>query len=336
MHNKKLEELIIEFANYLKYDLGYSDETVYAYKKDLFYIYDILELNIKKLKKKYEAYRIVDITKDEMSKLKYFLRSGNAKGVKRVNSKRTIARKISSLNSFYKFLEEEKKLITKSQNIMLNVKMPKLDEKELLRPDLEQIIKLFNHIRDRNYRKSKPPLPEDFEKRSMILFFHVLFNSMVRREEITKIKVKDVDIRNKRIKVIGKGNKERFADIDSNTIEMIEEYIGYVKLSKEDFLIRNRFNKKINKRSVGKRIKTFVKELELPEWITPHKIRKASASIGNETGLSIEHLQRNLGHKDIKTTQLYVLIDDKKKKEAFEKSHPMISIQEKLNQKLVN
>ena len=146
---------------------------------------------------------------------------------------------------------------------------------------------------------------------------------MARRIEMIRIKIKDIDFENNRIKLIGKGNKERIVPIDEDIIKLIKEYIEFANLKGEDLLIRNKNNQPITKRALNKRVSTIVSEANLPDWITTHMIRKGSASISWELGADIVSLQDNLGHSDPKTTRLYVIPEKEIVENDLRKSSPI-------------
>lgn len=324
--NSFIGRQIQNFLTFHQINLGHSEHTVKAYEFDLRYLFTIIEdeMLAEILSDKYKNlpskerdemvkrgveghdYEMDDIKQDHLYQLIRIL------STERKNSNRTIGRKMHSFKSFYLYLEENGLV---KENTAKKIKLPKIGEKELKRPSATQVKKLFDYLKERPFRN-------EFEKKAFLLYFRVKFSTMARRIEMTRIQVKDIHFEENTIKLWGKGNKERVVDVDAETLRQCNEFIKMAQLGEEDYLIRNYKNKPITPRALNKRVDTVIREAELPSWITTHLMRKASASIARENGVPLEILQLNLGHKDIKTTQLYVITDEKRKHKEMLEKHP--------------
>jgi len=312
--NKDVSRLIKKFLDYHKVNLQHSHSTINAYKFDLYLIFEILETEII-ITEDINDYSLDDLTTNDLEDFVQYI------FLERNNSARTLHRKMSSLRSFFKYLKKRGYIKT---NIAKKIELPKVPQKVLLRPTQKQIIHLFDYLNGKIEGKdgSFKTFRNEFEEKTIKLYFYVKFGTMARRVEMYRIKVKDIFPDIKRIRLKGKGNKERFVVVDDNTLRLIEEYIGLADLSEEDYLIRNYRNERISKRALNKRVTTLVEDAGLPDWITTHKLRKASASIGWELGIPLEVLQDNLGHKDPETTRLYVIPLEKTIEKELREKHP--------------
>jgi integrase/recombinase XerD len=202
---------------------------------------------------------------------------------------------------------------------MKKIEMPKIPQKVPKIPSKDHIEILFDYIYNKRHYRNK------FEKKTFQIFFDVKYNTMARIDEMLKIRIKDIDFKENRILIRGKGNKERYTYPSKTTFKRIKEYIKLANLKNGDLLIRNRFNKPAKIRTLHHRVKTIVQEVdELEDWMTSHPLlRKAPASFLLNNGFTLSEVQDLLGHSDPKTTRIYAQASQQKLKEKLAKKHPL-------------
>lgn len=297
MINPNVKRHISSFLSILKDEKEYSETTIKAYDDELHYLFRLLEEHVLS-----DAnYHLKDITKKDIRNLLKYLK------YEKENSAVTRARKISSLSSFFKFLVREEIV---DSNVMNKIYKPNIPERVVKIPSKTQIRRFFDQLNSRGYRN-------EFEKKTFKIFFVLKYNTMARISEMLEIKVKDIDFERHDILLKGKGGVERVIPLSEKMIGMLRDYIEFAELSKEDALIRNRFNEPAKIRSLHDRVQTIREEAGLEDWISSHPLcRKAPAQKLLKSGFDLEEVQDILGHKDPKTTRIYVeaVQDDIRKK----------------------
>ena len=219
----KMEKHIIDFLKYLKIEKNYSNYTVLNYGKDLKQFLIFLEEN-----------KINNLNEIEYKDIRNYLNYLYEKEY----SKKTIARHISTLKSFFKFLKKENVV---SKNCMTLISNPKLDKtlpKFLYYDQLEEILK----IPDKNSVLGMRDLT----------ILELFYSTGVRVSEIINIKIKDIDFEQYQIKILGKGNKERYVLYGKVLQGYLQEYIPKRNeiAKNNDYLFINKFGNKLTDRGI--------------------------------------------------------------------------------------
>ncbi len=288
--NKSLEN----FFSYLKYERNYSEDTLKNYLSDLkkFILY-LSDINIVK---------ITDITLDITQS---YINSLNRNGL----TPTSLARKASSIRSFFSFLYKKKYI---DKNPMTKIIVPKKMQKLPFILSIDQIDELckipatnFAAIRDK----------------AMI---ELMYSSGLRLSEITSLDVSSLNIKDKIISVIGKGNKQRYLPIGSKALEALSKWISTRRTSKvfDDALFLNKFGNRLSNRSVQTRLNYWASFKGLNCKISPHTLRHSCATHLLESSGDLRAVQEFLGHEDISTTQIYTNVDFEHLKKIYSKSHP--------------
>lgn len=285
-----------KFLLYLEKEKNYSEYTIKNYKNDILNLLVFADNN---------KILIEQFAKKE---IKLYLQELYDKDYK-INS---ICRKISSIKSFFKFLENEKLI---EYNYFSYVKIPK---KEKILPvflSKNEIFDLLNSINDKTLL--------GIRDRSII---EVLYSCGIRVSELINIKIYDVDFFSEIIKVFGKGKKERFVPIGLNSLKILKSYIDELKkvlpLKENDYLFRNHRGFKITDRSIRRIINKYILKISINKKISPHKIRHTFATHLLNEGCDLRSLQEMLGHKNLSTTEIYSHLDIKKLQKDYYTSHP--------------
>lgn len=296
MNNNKYNTYLNNFISYLTNNKRYSPYTITSYKKDT---YDYLEfLKKNNIDIKNSNYKIVE----EYSKYLY----------KKKLSKRSIARKYSSIRTFYNYLEKKNIL---ENNVFTLVENPKKEEKLPRFINEYELDKMFE-------------IPDNSPKGQRDrLILELLYGTGVRVSELVNIKINDIDFNNNSIKVRGKGNKDRYVFYGKYCKEAINNYIKNGRISllngqTSDYLLLNRFGKNISVVSIRKILNEIINKCSLDIKISPHVLRHTFATHLLNEGADIMHVKELLGHSSLSTTSIYTHVTNEKIKEVYYKTHP--------------
>ncbi len=284
---------IIEFLKYLKEEKNYSKYTVINYGKDLklftSYLNDLKITDINNI-----DYKVI---RQYLS----FLYDNNY-------SKKTISRNISTLRSFFKFHK-------KDNNPMILIENPKLDK------NLPKIV----HSEDLEKLLNTPDLNTPLGVRDFAIL-ETLYSTGVRVSELINIKISDINFYDKNIKILGKGNKERYVLFGNVLDEKLNNYLknSRSKLIKNstDYLFLNKNGNKLTARGVEKIIDNLVKKSGLNYKISPHTLRHTFATDMLTGGADLKTVQELLGHENLATTQIYTHISNEHLREVYLNCHP--------------
>lgn len=295
-NNNKYNTYLNNFISYLTNNKRYSPYTITSYKKDT---YDYLEfLKKNNIDIKNSNYKIVE----EYSKYLY----------KKKLSKRSIARKYSSIRTFYNYLEKKNILENNIFNLLEN---PKKEEKLPRFINEYELDKMFE-------------IPDNSPKGQRDrLILEILYGTGVRVSELVNIKINDIDFNNNSIKVRGKGNKDRYVFYGKYCKEAINNYIKNGRISllngkTSDYLLLNRFGKNISVVSIRKILNEIINKCSLDIKISPHVLRHTFATHLLNEGADIMHVKELLGHSSLSTTSIYTHVTNEKIKEVYYKTHP--------------
>lgn len=229
---------------------------------------------------------------------------------------KSIARKISSLRSFYNFLNREELI---KINPFIDVELPKQEKKlpKFIYP--EEIESLFNSI-----NTTKPIGKRD----KLILEF--LYGTGVRVGELCNIKVKDIDFYQDLVLIHGKGSKDRLIPIHNLLSKELKEYIlttraEFLKRSnnkENDTLLLNFKGTSLTQRGVRLIIKRIIDNSEETFSLSPHKLRHSFATHLLDNGADLRSVQELLGHSNLSSTQIYTNVTKEKLKDSYMHAHP--------------
>jgi integrase/recombinase XerC len=232
--------------------------------------------------------------------------------------KRTVLRRLSSLRSFFKYLVKEKVLV---DNPLDEIESPKLEKTLPVTLSYQQVETLF----------AGPDLSSYLGLRDRCMM-ELFYSSGLRLSELVALSREDVDLFACRIRVLGKGKKQRVLPITQNAAEWIKRYLQHperVLGSKEHqgeedpkALFLNKWGKRLSARSVDRHFAQYLKGSGLVEKITPHTIRHTIATHWLEKGMDLKTIQMLLGHSSLAATTIYTQVSTSLKKEVYEKAHP--------------
>ena len=238
-----------------------------------------------------------------------YLRYLEKRGLKR----KSIARKIASSRSFFKYLLREGGAETNPFEFLLT---PKLEKRlpHFLYP--EEIKKLIDSV-----ETTKPSGIRDKA------IFETLYATGMRVSEVIKLSLSDLDLAAGEVKVIGKGSKERIVLIGSHAISLLKRYIKearpkMAKARKKEILFVSRLGKKLTTRSIERMVRKYARKCGLKKKITPHVIRHTFATHLLSGGADLRTVQELMGHSSLSSTQIYTHITKERLKSVYDNAHP--------------
>jgi len=221
--------------------------------------------------------------------------------------KRTIARKLSTLRSFFKFLYKEGYL---KYNPMSTVSTPKISKKLPKFLDVASVIKLI-----------ESPDKKDAHALRDRAIMEVLYTSGMRVSELVGLNTEDLDLIGGVAKVMGKGKRERMCPIGDKAARAVREYLQK-RPQKNKALFLNSSGTRLRDRSVRRIIDKHIKRISLKEKISPHTLRHSFATHLLDRGADLRSVQELLGHRNLSTTQIYTHITPERLKAVYDKTHP--------------
>ena len=288
-----MQRYIDKFMNYLKIEKNAAAHTVTNYTIDL---------------KSFSAFLGErDITAVDHLVLRRFLAEMRAKNY----SKRTIARKLASLRTFFKFLYREGHIKT---NPITAILTPKLDKKLPVVLDVAKVARLVQ----------SPPEDAVSGLRDRAIL-ETLYSAGIRVSELVGLDLDDVDFISGVIKVLGKGSKERMVPIGEPALAAIRRYVEErddAKVRDRDAVFLNKSGKRLTDRSIRRIIDKYIRACSIQEHISPHSLRHSFATHLLDRGADLRSVQELLGHMNLSTTQIYTHVTMERLKTVYDKAHP--------------
>jgi integrase/recombinase XerC len=290
---------IKSFIDYLQLEKKYSHNTIKAYENDIMSFSD---------------YNKNEFDQSSINRADYSqLRSWIVKLVESKISNRSINRKISSLNTYYKFLLKIEKI---KKNPLDNHRALKT-KKIIQLPFSEK--EVISALDINNFKNS-------FEGRRDRLIIEMLYSTGIRRIELIGIKIKDIDFSAKRIKVLGKRNKERFIPMLESTISLLKEYMDYrnelKKIHNKDFLFLTSKGEKIYENLVYRITNKYFDYVSTKVKKSPHILRHSFATHLLNNGADLNAVKDLLGHSSLAATQVYTNRSIEEIKKVYSNTHP--------------
>ena len=288
---------IEEFSNYIQNERRLSPHTLTAYQTDLRQFQDFLE----------ETLILKSFTEGTYNEIRMWIIHLKENEI----SNRSINRKISTLKSLYKYFITKQKV---KVNPMLKIIAPKQSKKLPVYFDQKLLNNLFN----------SEVFTNDFMGIRDILIMELLYGTGMRLAELINIKQTDID--NLEIKVLGKGNKERIIPITKNIASFISLYNE--KRKKEfttrnnDFLLLTNKGDKLYEKFVYRVVNHYLGLVTNEKKRSPHTMRHSFATNMLNNGAQLHTIKEILGHANLSATQVYTHNTIERLKDAYKKFHP--------------
>ena len=291
------ERYQIEFKGYLQIEKNASPHTITHYFNDINSFSLFLESN------GITSYK--DVT---YLHVRQFLALLNQKKY----SRRTIARKLSSLRTFFRFLVRENHL---ESNPFHLVSTPKLNKKlpNFMYPDeINQLLELPDQKKTLGIRDKA--------------ILEVLYASGMRVSELVSLNLNSIDLQTGTALVFGKGSKERYVPLGEYSIKALKRYLdARLRLNpniQEKALFLNKDGNRLSDRSVRRVVDKYVDLLSNSKKISPHTLRHTFATHLLNAGADLRTVQELLGHVNISTTQIYTHVTKERLQQIYNQSHP--------------
>lgn len=233
--------------------------------------------------------------------------------------KTTLARKIASIRTFYKYLSREKKIDNNPAQNIISPKRPKSLPKFLSMEEIEEILNNINISTPAGYRNRA--------------ILELLWASGMRVSELSNLNFGSLNLENNEITVFGKGAKERIILITDRAKTYLQKYIDFARplvakgydippITDNSPVFINKTGYRLQTRMVRNVINEIVEKIELPKKVTPHMFRHSFATHLIENGADLRVVQELLGHASISNTQIYTHISMQHMKDVYDHTHP--------------
>jgi len=284
----------------LRVEKNLSSNSITSYKADLNRYINFL-FNIESIK---------NLNSIRQIHIRNFIRYLNDQNL----SSASINRSFSSIRSYHKYLSGEEKISHNPTQLLEPPKLSKKLPKVLSVQEVNEIINSVNLESPMGYRD--------------IAILETLYSAGLRVSELCALEMNNILSDSSMLRVLGKGNKERYVPLGSKVIKLIDDYCKYVRPKLVDkkksdgnlFLSKN--GKQLTRMTIFNIMKKWTKISGINKDISPHTFRHSFATHLLEGGADLRAVQEMLGHSDISTTQIYTHLDNEYLKEVHQTFHP--------------
>jgi integrase/recombinase XerC len=288
---------IHSFFDYLTFEKKYSAHTITSYKNDIGQFIAFINPNN-------ESFDIADINYQQ-------IRAWVASLLKDKIAARSVNRKLSSLKSFFKYLQRQQII---DVNPMAKISGPKTPKRLPVFVDEHQMEDLFAEVK----------FEEGFNGLRDRLILDLFYQTGIRRSELTNLKEIDIDLFNSTIKVLGKRNKERIIPISLPLKRNLETYLKVkqeLNLSNPMLLVSEKGHT-LSEQAVYNSVKKYLSQVTTIQKKSPHVLRHTFATHLLNNGADINAVKDLLGHANLSATQVYTHNTIEKLKKSYKQAHP--------------
>ncbi|HEY1428113.1 MAG TPA: tyrosine-type recombinase/integrase [Candidatus Tumulicola sp.] len=301
-----VEPLILDLMAYLRLERNRSQLTVEAYARDLHEFGAFLtRLEAGKSPMGREYPQLKAATTSDVRR--YVMHVSGDKGY----DMRTVRRKLSSIKALYKFL---KVTAVRDDDPASIVAGPRLERKLPEHLDQDEVRGLLN-------TQALAGRSED-RKRRDVAILELLYAAGIRRAEVTTIDLGDVNLKDREIRIHGKGNKERVVLINRSAADAIAAYLAVRPRGNSDALFLGRGGKRLSPMHVWRIFRDVYQVSGVQRHATPHTLRHSFATHLAENEVDLETIRELLGHESLATTGIYLRMSMQHKKRAYDRAHP--------------
>lgn len=309
MDSHRVESLIRLFLESIATEKGYSDHTLRAYSKDLYAFFNFLAESKTAVRGREKSSRVVTLKNIDGIIIRGYLGF-----LHRQNKKTTIARKLSAIRSFFKFLVKQGIIDQNPAELILT---PKQDKTIPTYLSVDEMFRLLDSIQTDTLL--------GLRNRAI---FETLYSSGIRVAELAGLNFSDLNFSSGVVRVLGKGNKQRIIPIGQKALKAIAAYRERLSrqvdsgVLKEGALFLNRYNKRLTARSIARILRKLIDAVGLMTPVSPHALRHSFATHMLDSGADLRVVQELLGHKSLSTTQQYTHVSIDRLMETYDKAHP--------------
>ncbi|MBI3322056.1 MAG: tyrosine recombinase XerC [Candidatus Omnitrophica bacterium] len=297
--NADKDRFIAKFLNYLRVERNASAHTERNYETDLALLKQSLG--------------DTPWEKVDLLALRSFVAQQRTDG----RSKATMARRISSIRSFFRFLHREGFIESNpavSANPLAGLKRPKQDQHLPSFLSMEEAQRLV-----------EAPQGDHVAGARDRAILETLYSTGLRVSELVGLKVRDVDLIGGSLRTVGKGRKERLVPMGSYSIQAIRKYLAALPpemTEPERPLFQNNRRGRLTDRSVRRILNRYLAKVSVARRISPHALRHSFATHLLDRGADLRSVQELLGHSSLTTTQVYTHVTTERLKKVYESAHP--------------
>ena len=316
-NNDSNPEFLNSYLVHLKVVKQLSERTIYEYYFDTRLFLKYIHRDNIKSDSETEDIDIKDMSLEEIKKISvtdvynfiFYISD------ERQNNKQSRYRKLSALRSFFRYLTKTEHITETDPTRDIDMPAPKMSLPKFL--SLDESMKLLQTSDTSDSRDSR----RDY------CMVTLLLNCGMRLSELISINIRDIDFNENRIKIVGKGGKERMIYLNNACISALQNYLAIrndnPKAVDEPALFISNQNRRISKRRVQQIVENTIKEAELDgKGITTHKLRHTAATLMYQYGeADILTLKELLGHSSISTTEIYTHLNNEQVRSAVEGNH---------------
>ena len=290
--------LLDQFISHLRIERGLSENTVSSYSSDLIKYFNYLE------RKKKPP---IVVGREDISEYLVSIKKNNA------YSARTIARNLSAIKMFYRFLIGEGRLTDNPARLLEPIKLPGRLPGTLSHNEVDRLLEVPDNTTSLGQRDSA--------------MLELLYATGLRVSELVGLHLVNINLEPGFVRTIGKGSKERLVPMGDKARDAIKLYLTYgrpdlIRGKNIPFVFLNSRGTSISRQGFWKIIKKYGIMAGVTKKITPHSLRHSFATHLLEGGADLRSVQIMLGHSDISTTQIYTHVSRERLKQIHEKYHP--------------
>jgi integrase/recombinase XerD len=304
----ELQEAVTQFLFHCRYEKNLSPKTLKAYSIDLRQFLEHLAAEL----------QVTTLEAVDKVALRAYIKSlfGPLK-------EKSVKRKVATLKALFHFLEREDAIaVNPFRKMDVRIKETRRLPRTIPLHDLKR---LFKHL----YRlKQDHPDRDAYAYKALardIAVLEILFATGARVAEVCHLKDEDVDLRRGRVKILGKGGRERILQLcDKEALEAVRDYRGLwgEEIEGNGYFFHNRRGGRLTEQSVRAGLKRYAGGAGVGGKVTPHMLRHSVATLLLEAGMDIRFIQHLLGHSSINTTQIYTEVNEAPQKHWLSRKHP--------------
>ncbi len=310
MKNQPIINQIDSFLEYLSAQRDYSENTSRAYLSDLYeFLYYFAEIKQVNIEIPTEMASLLPGDVDSIAIRGYLTRL-----YKKKNKKSTMARKLSALRSFFRFLLKHDAVKNNPADLILTPKQEKLIPGYLT---VDDIFRLLDSIKTNTL--------QGLRDKAM---FELLYSTGIRVSELSGLDINSVDFSGGVIKVLGKGRKERIVPAGRRALSVVADYRKACARKQNtvesdlNALFLNKNGTRLSERSIARTLKQIALKCGITVPVYPHAIRHTFATHMLDAGADLRGVQELLGHESLSTTQKYTHVTIDRLTRAYDKAHP--------------
>lgn len=308
-----LDQQLTQFLDHLRYERNVSVHTLRNYESDLLQFFEYLAPVDPHSKSQESRQAEPDLKQIDHLTIREWLAALHTDKKK----KTSIARKLAALRTFFQFLVREGVIELNPAKL---VATPRKEKKLPVHLSIEDAVRFIE----------TPDTETDFGKRDRAIL-ELLYATGVRVSELVQLDLRDIDFKNKLLRVFGKRRKERIVPFGDPAARALQDYLDirerflmHAPATKRDSqpLILNYQGTRMTTRSVGRLVEKYIRLCAGMHDISPHALRHSFATHLLDSGADLRDIQELLGHARLSTTQIYTHVSMEKLIEVYDKAHP--------------